>query len=890
MANVIVKETDQKTVIIESSESTISLPEDRSSWIEMDLQGKSIEQEYRDGNDLILELSNGQQLVFEGFFTDDNDKHEHMLFVETAGGLVALDVAGAVLVPETASLIVSADASSSLGSGAVASAGTLAVGVGALAGTSGSSSSPTSEMTPPAPTVSIITADTVSGYGEPGATVSVFYPGIEDAISTTVDSQGYWQLSFPDPVAEGTELTVDQQIDGVSSATITTVVDLTPPAAPAVHPSSGNTLEGTGEPGATVTINVPGMTEILTAVVDENGTWQVAFPHAVPHNSEVSVTLTDSAGNTSERTLIQVDSEAPTTPAVDPTDGSQLGGTGEPGATMTVTIAGVATALTTTVDAEGNWQLTLPEALPNGTEITTTQVDAAGNTSVAHSSTVASAPLQIDSLATGADTAIQGTGNPGDELVLRDASGDLIATLTVGEDGNWSYSPDTPFEDGATITAHQVNDAGEALEVEAEIALDFDADGVRNTQDIDDDNDGILDTQEVRTALGDYANLTASPDQPALRFDHQNGFPDTLESNSAPEEITGSSAISFGSGLGAYHYYNDVRFSAAAGTQPTVEAALENASYIDLALTASDNPDRELALELGNLQLVNGSENTVRVVFYGDSGDNVTHWDGFMFALARADYTTVLDEDGDGIHNALDSDSDNGGVNDNIEAQYANVYTAPSGTDVDSDGLDDAYDSNTSGAAGSVGLTPADSDGDGVGDWLITANDIDTPPLSLSSLAVGVSTELSGTGVPGATVTLTAGDQILGSATVDASGSWQIEPEVSFDDGAEITATQSDIPHFADSASPDITSAVTAEVRYDTDGDGVVNSIDIDDDNDGILDSLEMTAPLLPEQLSTLDNTNYLNNGFQAIGASFFLTGSSVEGRLSSSIPIRKVR
>ena len=98
------------------------------------------------------------------------------------------------------------------------------------------------------------------------------------------------------------------------------------------------------------------------------------------------------------------------------------------------------------------------------------------------------------------------------------------------------------------------------------------------------------------------------------------------------------------------------------------------------------------------------------------------------------------DTDNDGIIDSFDIDSDNDGIPDNIEAQLTLGYISPSGigngiTDIDNDGLDDNYDANTSGSAGSNGLTPvntdtlisnnadatpdyldADSDGDGIDD------------------------------------------------------------------------------------------------------------------------------------------------------------------------------
>jgi Fe2+ transport system protein B len=68
-----------------------------------------------------------------------------------------------------------------------------------------------------------------------------------------------------------------------------------------------------------------------------------------------------------------------------------------------------------------------------------------------------------------------------------------------------------------------------------------------------------------------------------------------------------------------------------------------------------------------------------------------------------ADVRQDIDTDGDGIVDRLDTDSDNDGVLDNVEAQVkggfgvSNLstltgYIAPSGVDIDLDGLDDAYE------------------------------------------------------------------------------------------------------------------------------------------------------------------------------------------------------
>lgn len=85
--------------------------------------------------------------------------------------------------------------------------------------------------------------------------------------------------------------------------------------------------------------------------------------------------------------------------------------------------------------------------------------------------------------------------------------------------------------------------------------------------------------------------------------------------------------------------------------------------------------------------------------------------------------TDATDTDGDGFPDYLDIDSDGDGIPDNVEAQVTSDYIAPSGLDVNGNGVDDAYEQN-----GNIGLIPVDTDGDGLPDYVDEDSDNDGVP------------------------------------------------------------------------------------------------------------------------------------------------------------------
>ncbi len=92
----------------------------------------------------------------------------------------------------------------------------------------------------------------------------------------------------------------------------------------------------------------------------------------------------------------------------------------------------------------------------------------------------------------------------------------------------------------------------------------------------------------------------------------------------------------------------------------------------------------------------------------------------------------TLDTDGDGLPDYLDIDADDDGIPDNIEAQATGNHLDPWGVDANNNGLDDAYEQG-----GHLGITPVDSDGDGIPDFQDADSDNDGVPDAIEGYDTG---------------------------------------------------------------------------------------------------------------------------------------------------------
>ncbi|MGO4913402.1 cadherin-like domain-containing protein, partial [Leeuwenhoekiella sp. W20_SRS_FM14] len=415
-----------------------------------------------------------------------------------------------------------------------------------------------------------------------------------------------------------------------------------------------------------------------------------------------------------------------------------------------------------------------------------------------------------------------------------DGLADIYDTISgTGTAGNATNGGQTPNDQPDLDPAGGDRDWREAS------AQDNDGDGINDIVDLDDDNDGILDTDEDFNEDGDNNPRTNPSDKDGdgipnyFDLDTDNdGIPDYREAGGTDDpDGNGQPGI----GVLDNTEVNDNGIPLAVTTDQTSTdsnlaipntAGTNNPDFIDLD---SDNDGIVDAIEAGGTDVGGDGRYGAGIANDADADGLADILDPYDDREGNSDKPfgvigiplPVPDTDGDGFPDYLDLDSDDDTIPDNVEGQSTLGYRPRLEVDSDKDGLDDAYDSTDNVG---IPIIPVNTDGTDVPDYL----DLDSDNDFLFDIVEA------------------------GNATADTDNDGQTNTAVGnngLDNNFDNADTYVDVNGILDDTQADNFPDEDADVNtggdvdyrdiQDTDGDGVADAIDLDDDNDGILDTAE---------------------------------------------------
>ena len=685
---------------------------------------------------------------------------------------------------------------------------------------------------------------TFNGSAEPGSRVDIYDNG-EHIGSTIADDNGAWQFTPTTPLPEGkhhitTTATDEAGNTGPESDDFVLVTDYTPPVASSdvlnitsvmddVGGRQGNVasgeitddskpvINGIGEAGSTVFVystDANGKHLLGSAVVNSEGTWTLALDTPLVEGlNQLTLETQDAVGNRVAgeapsydiTVLIPVSTEPSINSVVDnaePHVGPMqkgettndttptLSGSAAPGDVVSILDNGKVIG-TVKADSSGKWSFTPDTALADGQHtFTVTATDAAGN-----ARTSGSFPIVIDTAAPSpaenivindnvgdkqgpvgpGDTTddqsptLSGEAEPGSVVDIYD-NDEKIGSVIVDDEGKWSYTPDKPLAKGDhEITTTVTDPSGNTSEPSPGISFTVDSDPNQVTVGEVVDDQGpivgnlkpgtvtddarpelsgkgkpgstvtIMDGDDVlgSTVVDPDGNWTFTPEQDLADGDHSLTV---ISKDPAGNDVTSPSF--------------DISVDTVAPEKPVIGVATDDvgSSRGDLSsgsTTDDANPTFKGSAEPGSRVDIYDNGELIGSTMVDENG-------GWQFTP-----TTALPE---GEHHITTTATDKAGNTGPESDDFVLItdYTAPDASKV---AITEVYDDvNTAGVIASGEETD------------------DNRPL------------IKGTGAePGNTITVYNGDKVIGTAKVQADGTWSLEPTTPLPDGKyTLTAKETD--------------------------------------------------------------------------------------------------
>ncbi|WP_158542602.1 Ig-like domain-containing protein [Lujinxingia litoralis] len=337
--------------------------------------------------------------------------------------------------------------------------------------------------------------DAIEGQAEPGNQIDIVING-EHVGTTTADENGEFEFELDEALEDGvyevivsatddagntTDEIVDFSVDGSAELQIETPED------ESTVRTSTPTISGTAEPGTIVVVLIDGE-EVAQVEADEEGEWTYTLEEALEDGEYDVVVQADSPSGTrqdqveitvdtttTDVTIVKPGTDVPTSEAT-----PEFSGNAAPGATVTIIIDGEEVA-EVEADSNGQWSYVPEDDLSEGEHtVTVISEDEGVETEATVDFEVDLTPptLEVtspkgDSDWFGEPVVVEGEAEPGSVVVI-EVDGEVVETIEVGEDGQWSTTlPGDLGEGEHVVTVRAEDPAGNTTEEQRTFSVTY---------------------------------------------------------------------------------------------------------------------------------------------------------------------------------------------------------------------------------------------------------------------------------------------------------------------------------------------------------------------------------------------------------------------------------
>ncbi len=445
----------------------------------------------------MITLKNGQKIVIDDFYTADFGS-ENSLLVHSGPEqfeLVEMDVDGKTIsyrsvnefmqplaastqlnqatTPAQATEVATEDD----GSPSLLKAGLAILGAEAvylLAFEKDDDQSSSNDKTAPSTPTGSFDSDgkVVSGKAEAGATVYLVDAKGNTIGQSKADADGNYKITLDVAITDGNRVILYAKDKAGNSSQSTILMGskdtIAPDAANAQVDESGKFISGLAEAGSKVYVYAADGKTLLGGPVTaaSDGNFSISLSDSLQAGETAKVVVEDKAGNKSEAQTVEIgkDTLRPDQPKIEVNKaGTELVGTAEANSTIKILDANSQVIATATVDANGQFKITLSPALSDSNKATMIVVDAAGNQSTPlniSAGTDNTAPVAPTATINIDGTEVSGSAEIGAKITIKNSAGNTLGTATVGDDGRYTVQLSSAITDNNIVQVTATDTSG----------------------------------------------------------------------------------------------------------------------------------------------------------------------------------------------------------------------------------------------------------------------------------------------------------------------------------------------------------------------------------------------------------------------------------------------